>query len=287
MGNAYGTVFIDENDKNTRSSRIQTFYTNSVGNLSIWKTLYDLKQIELTAIEEAKKDPTKAGAATTATATVLTEAKKLGLAAAPASLEEIRLKINDLVEIDPLKDIPWDIPELKIYLQQQQRTKYYIPPPPPPPDTSGGGSGGGGGSGSGSGSGSGRSSGPKIVKINDILRTNFMQFKKNVNFPKHASSPELDALKTAVNTPPRDDSKIIESFRKLVAADSSFTTKLIYRMGIDEIQAGGARSSRHQRKSHQQRDSRKHKRIAERQSYRRPRARGIATRKNHRPRQGE
>ena len=35
------------------------------------------------------------------------------------------------------------------------------------------------------------------------------------------------------------------------------------------------------------RPSRKHKRIPERQSYRRPRTRGIATRKNHRPRQGE
>jgi hypothetical protein len=198
-------------------------------------------------------------------------------------------------KLETLKSLPWKIPDLETYLEGVKKEYEST--------TADGGEGGTSGvvdpSGGGGGGGTSGIKSTPVTKAtplvtlslsNDILKdkTMFEQFQKNVeyNLQKHTHLQPLYNTLHKNNKPIdfnskniRDDTKIKNAYATVFKKHN--TNKLLVwgltvnSEKVQEIKQGGARLSRRNRSS------------PERQSYRRPRTRGIATRKNHRLRQGE
>jgi hypothetical protein len=266
MGNAYGTSFINNDEIKIRTPILITYYKDKIE-----KAEDNILNIDVTRIRLQKDVTTKEAAFKTAETDFKSDPKDSGKEATfksakgaldLANAELSNLSLTRLTEElhkilkDPLE---WDIPEISTLFEETKK-KYPIPEPPTT---------------------SGSSSGPPVASsgaparkpnwdwmltskrggIARILKKSYL--KTFIQSLANTNKVRIE-LEGIIDTKP--DNEIIQKMKELADAGLLIPTPYL---------RGGARPSR------------KHRKTPERQSYRRPRTRGIATRKNHRLRQGE
>lgn len=275
MGNAYGTSFVNNDEIKIRTPILITYYKDKIK-----KAEDNILNIDVTRIKLQNDVTTKEAAFKAAEASfkanptdILTEAAfkmaKGALDLAKAELANLTPKYltEELHKI--LKDtLEWDIPEITTLFEETKK-KYPIAVPP---TTSGAPAASAGAPVASSGGSATKGSATKnnidFTKLQAYIAANLggvhsNKIKDLYNKADKGKKGWLNDIKDYIrnNIPTADSDKI---FIDTIAKGTKLPKTL-----------GGARPSR------------KHRKTPERQSYRRPRTRGIATRKNHRLRQGE
>jgi len=281
MGNAYGTSFINNDESKIRTPILITYFTEKIK-----KAEDNIKNIDATRIKLQNEVTTKEAAFKTAENNFQSDSKDLSKQTiflkakderdianaelANLSLTRLTEELHKITE----ESLEWDIPEITTLFEETKK-KY----PLAPPTTSGAStaSAGSTSTSSGSSSASAGASTRKGLPTNNNI--DFAELQKYITNHPGSTSDEIKRLyNTAVKSKKgwlNDIKDYIRNNISTAESDKIFIDTIAPGTKMPKSLIGGARPSR------------KHRRTPERQSYRRPRARGIATRKNHRLRQGE
>ena len=272
MGNTYGTSFVNNDEIKIRTPILIAYYKEKIKNAEDNILNIDVTRIKL------QNDVTTKDAAFKA-AEILFKGPPLSLtneAAFKIAKGALDLAKAELANLTPthlteelhkiLKDpLEWDIPEITTLFEETKK-KYPIAPPPTTSGSSTASARAPVATAASSGSGSSGSAGTDWIL--DKKKSVLLKILK----PQISSFPDpyKTELMNATPAPPGkiDWMQIKQLLKKMADAKVAGFNPATYLKG-------GARPSR------------KHRRTPERQSYRRSRTRGIATRKNHRLRQGE
>ena len=282
MGNTYGTSFVNNDEIKIRTPILIAYYKEKIKNAEDNILNIDVTRIKL------QNDVTTKDAAFKA-AEILFKGPPLSLtneAAFKIAKGALDLEKAELANLTPthlteelhkiLKDpLEWDIPEITTLFEETKK-KYPIAPPPTTSGTSTASAGAPVAAAASSAASAGGSATKGSATKNNIDFTKLQAYiaanvggvysskiKELYNKADKGKKGWLNDIKDYIrkNLPTADSNKI---FIDTIAKGTKLPNTL-----------GGARPSR------------KHRKTPERQSYRRPRTRGIATRKNHRLRQGE
>jgi hypothetical protein len=266
MGNTYGTSFVNNDEIKIRTPILITYYKDKINKAEDNILNIDVTRIRLQNDVTAKEAAFKA-AETYFKATPTDITKEAAFKSAKGALDLANAELANLTpkylteELHKiLKDpLEWDIPEISTLFEETKK-KYPIPEPPTT---------------------SGSSSGPPVASSGAPARKPNWDWMLKPTKGGKARILKKSDLKTFIQSlaktdqvrielegiiDSKPDNEIIQKMKELADAGLLIPTSYL---------RGGARPSR------------KHRKTPERQSYRRPRTRGIATRKNHRLRQGE